>query len=132
MHSFCPALSVISDSLHLSHNVAGVTFLALGNGAPDIFSVYSAIVNTDDGIKLALGELFGAGTFVTTVVVGAVSILVPFKLTRRPFIRDVVVYLIATTWVSYLRSVGRERASASRCCASYRSHCLRDLVLPGV
>lgn len=45
---FCPALSVISDTLKLSHNVAGVTFLALGNGAPDIFSVYSSIVNAKE------------------------------------------------------------------------------------
>ena len=29
---FCPALSVISDVLGLSQNVAGVTFLAFGNG----------------------------------------------------------------------------------------------------
>ena len=36
---FCPALGAISDTLGLSDNVAGVTFLALGNGAPDIFSV---------------------------------------------------------------------------------------------
>lgn len=100
---FCPALSVISDVLGLSQNVAGVTFLAFGNGAPDIFSVYASI-NAGDSIKgtaLALGELYGAGMFVTTVVVGVVSIAVPFKLTRRPFIRDVMAYLTAAVW-SYI------------------------------
>ena len=64
--SFCPALTVISDTLKLSHNVAGVTFLALGNGAPDIFSVYSSINNVDNGARLALGELFGTSSLVTT------------------------------------------------------------------
>lgn len=43
---FCPSLAVISTTLGLSDNVAGVTFLALGNGAPDIFSVYAGVVNT--------------------------------------------------------------------------------------
>ncbi|EGD75575.1 hypothetical protein PTSG_06644 [Salpingoeca rosetta] len=95
---FCPALSVISDTLKLSHNVAGVTFLAFGNGAPDIFSVYSSINNAKNGVQLAVGALFGAGTFVTTVVVGTVSFYYPFALTRRPFLRDVSTYLIATTW----------------------------------
>ena len=52
-------MSVISDTLKLSHNVAGVTFLAFGNGAPDIFSVYSSINNAKNGIQLALGALFG-------------------------------------------------------------------------
>lgn len=32
----CPALAGIAEDLHLSSDVAGVTLLALGNGAPDI------------------------------------------------------------------------------------------------
>lgn len=39
---FCPNLSAIATTLKLSHNVAGVTFLAFGNGAPDIFSAMVA------------------------------------------------------------------------------------------
>lgn len=98
---FCPALSVISDTLRLSHNVAGVTFLALGNGAPDMFSMYSSIMNATErarGTSLALGALFGAGCFVTTVVVGTVAMVVPYRLTRRPFLRDITVYLVAVLW----------------------------------
>jgi sodium/potassium/calcium exchanger 6 len=36
---FVPTLVTISDTLRLSPSVAGVTFLALGNGAPDIASI---------------------------------------------------------------------------------------------
>lgn len=99
---FCPALSVISDTLNLSDNVAGVTFLAFGNGAPDIFSVVTSIVNStgNKGASLAIGELFGAGMFVTTVVVGAVGWTVPFTVTRRPFLRDVLCYIAAATWTA--------------------------------
>eukprot|EP01137_Pigoraptor_chileana_P016824 Opistho-2@73970 len=92
---FCPALSVISTTLNLSQNVAGVTFLALGNGAPDIFSVIASITASKDGAALAVGELAGSGLFVSTVVVGSVAIAVPFTVTRRPFLRDASFYLVA-------------------------------------
>ncbi|XP_078600082.1 mitochondrial sodium/calcium exchanger protein-like isoform X1 [Branchiostoma floridae x Branchiostoma japonicum] len=96
---FCSALKVISDTLKLSQNIAGVTILAFGNGAPDIFSAVAAITN-NNGVNagLAIGALFGAGVFVTTVVVGAVAILTPFEMMQRPFLRDVVFYLAAAFW----------------------------------
>eukprot|EP00058_Branchiostoma_floridae_P006381 XP_002591869.1 hypothetical protein BRAFLDRAFT_60024 [Branchiostoma floridae] len=77
----------------------GVTILAFGNGAPDIFSAVAAITN-NNGVNagLAIGALFGAGVFVTTVVVGAVAILTPFEMMQRPFLRDVVFYLAAAFW----------------------------------
>ena len=46
---FCPSLAVISKSLRLSQNVAGVTILAFGNGAPDIFSSLAGIQQARPG-----------------------------------------------------------------------------------
>lgn len=39
--------------------------------------------------------------FVTTIVVGVVAYTKPFTLTRRPFIRDVVIFLAAAGWVRW-------------------------------
>ncbi|XP_053555810.1 mitochondrial sodium/calcium exchanger protein [Bombina bombina] len=55
---FCPNLSAISHSLRLSHNVDGVTFLAFGNGAPDVFSAVAAFSDSRTA-GLAIGALFG-------------------------------------------------------------------------
>ncbi|XP_061196884.1 mitochondrial sodium/calcium exchanger protein-like [Saccostrea echinata] len=96
---FCPALTVISKTLHLSHNIAGVTFLAFGNGAPDIFSAIAAIGNAKNGeAGLAFGALLGAGVFVTAVVAGTIAIIHPFDAMQRPFLRDIVFYLAAVFW----------------------------------
>ena len=70
-----------------------MTLLALGNGAPDLFSSFSATDN--DSPDLAVGGVVGAGIFITTVCVGGVAFLAPFKVTRRPFLRDVVFYIVA-------------------------------------
>lgn len=94
---FCPNLSAISTSLHLTHNVAGVTFLALGNGAPDIFSAIAAFSHPHTA-GLAVGALFGAGIFVTTVVAGSVALVKPFAVASRPFLRDVSFYMVAVFW----------------------------------
>lgn len=96
---FCPALTVISHTLKLSQNIAGVTFLAFGNGAPDIFSAVAAISASKNGdAGLAIGALFGAGIFVTTMVAGAIAFTRPFKMVERPFLRDVIFYLGAAFW----------------------------------
>lgn len=94
---FCPNLSAISTSLHLTHNVAGVTFLALGNGAPDVFSAIAAFSHPHTA-GLAVGALFGAGIFVTTVVAGSVALVKPFAVASRPFLRDVIFYMVAVFW----------------------------------
>ncbi|XP_078277328.1 mitochondrial sodium/calcium exchanger protein [Rhinoraja longicauda] len=94
---FCPNLAAISTSLKLSHNVAGVTFLALGNGAPDLFSAMAAFSDTRTA-SLAIGALFGAGIFVTTVVAGGVGLARPFTVASRPFLRDVTFYMAAVFW----------------------------------
>ncbi|XP_029426445.1 mitochondrial sodium/calcium exchanger protein isoform X3 [Nannospalax galili] len=91
---FCPNLSAISTSLKLSHNVAGVTFLAFGNGAPDIFSALVAFSDPRTA-GLAIGALFGAGVLVTTVVAGGITILRPFVAASRPFLRDITFYMVA-------------------------------------
>jgi len=97
---FCPAIEIISKTLRLSQNIAGVTIMALGNGAPDIFSALAGIGQGRP--ELVFGSLFGAGVFVTTCVAGAVSIAQPFKLMERPFLRDVTFYLVAGFWAFYI------------------------------
>ncbi|KAG0243979.1 hypothetical protein BGX31_010014 [Mortierella sp. GBA43] len=84
---FCPNLSTIAKQLHLSESMTGVTFLAFGNGSPDVFSTFSAI-GAGSG-SLAIGELVGAASFITSVVVGSMAIIKPFKVSRAPFLRDV-------------------------------------------
>ncbi|XP_078010467.1 mitochondrial sodium/calcium exchanger protein isoform X6 [Phascolarctos cinereus] len=91
---FCPNLSAISITLKLSHNVAGVTFLAFGNGAPDVFSVLVAFSNSHTA-GLGIGALFGAGVLVTTVVAGGIAIIRPFTAASRPFFRDIIFYMAA-------------------------------------
>ncbi|XP_043757631.1 mitochondrial sodium/calcium exchanger protein isoform X3 [Cervus elaphus] len=103
---FCPNLSAISTTLKLSHNVAGVTFLAFGNGAPDIFSALVAFSDPRTA-GLAFGALFGAGVLVTTVVAGGIAILRPFTAASRPFLRDIVFYMAAVLLIFTALYCGR-------------------------
>ncbi|KAH7106497.1 Sodium/calcium exchanger protein-domain-containing protein [Auriculariales sp. MPI-PUGE-AT-0066] len=84
---FCPNLATISSVLGLDEAVAGVTFLAFGNGSPDLFSTFSAM-KAGSG-DLAIGELVGAASFITSVVVGSLCIIRPFQVPRWSFLRDV-------------------------------------------
>ncbi|EFX89188.1 hypothetical protein DAPPUDRAFT_310076 [Daphnia pulex] len=103
---FCPALQIMAEKMKMSDNVAGVTLLALGNGAPDIFSSLAGI--RQGRAELAFGELFGAGIFCTTIIAGSISFIKPFPVMQRPFLRDCVFYLAAVYfvfWVFYHRYV---------------------------
>ena len=97
---FCPNLATLAYILGLDENVAGVTFLALGNGSPDVFSTFSAM-RSNTG-SLAVGELFGAASFIVSCVVGSMCIIHPFKVEKYPFLRDVGFFFIAVSLVLFV------------------------------
>ncbi|KAK4696607.1 solute carrier family 24 (sodium/potassium/calcium exchanger), member 6, partial [Lecanoromycetidae sp. Uapishka_2] len=90
---FCINLSTIASILGMSESMAGVTFLAFGNGSPDVFSTFAAM-KTHSG-SLAVGELIGAAGFITAVVAGSMALVRPFKVARKSFVRDVGFFIVA-------------------------------------
>ncbi|KAL5503823.1 hypothetical protein ACEPAH_7894 [Sanghuangporus vaninii] len=105
---FCPNLATLAAGLGLDENVAGVTFLALGNGSPDVFSTFSAM-RAGAG-ALAIGELLGAASFIVSVIAGTMCIIRPFSVEPRPFLRDVgfftvaVALLLGILWDEHIRA----------------------------
>nr|GAT60796.1 predicted protein [Mycena chlorophos] len=93
---FSPNLATMAQMLGLDENVAGVTFLAFGNGSPDVFSTFSAM-RANSG-SLAIGELLGAASFIVSCVVGSMCVIKPFQLHRATsFFRDVGFMLVAVS-----------------------------------
>ena len=64
--------------------------MALGNGAPDVFTAWNAIHQASD-LPLVLAELLGASIFITTVVLGSVLLAssTATNVSPKPFARDV-------------------------------------------
>jgi solute carrier family 24 (sodium/potassium/calcium exchanger), member 6 len=80
----------------MSESLAGVTFLAFGNGSTDVFSTFAAM-NTHSG-SLAVGELFGAAGFITAVVAASMALVNPFQVARKSFVRDVGFFIVAASF----------------------------------
>ncbi|KAK9236834.1 Sodium/calcium exchanger protein-domain-containing protein [Lipomyces kononenkoae] len=95
----CPNLNTISDLLGMSESLAGVTFLALGNGSPDVFSTYAAM-KAGSG-SLAVGELIGAASFITSVVAGSVAIICPFTVDLDSFLRELGFFTAAVAFAMF-------------------------------
>lgn len=76
--------------------MAGVTFLAFGNGSPDVFSTFAAM-NSHSG-SLAVGELIGAAGFITAVVAGSMALVREFKVGKKTFVRDVGFFIVAASF----------------------------------
>ena len=102
---FTPNLATIAQLLGLDEDVAGVTFLAFGNGSPDVFSTFSAM-RAGSG-SLAIGELIGAASFIVSCVVGSMCIIKPFKVHRGPFLRDVGFFTVAVSLLLVILKDGR-------------------------
>ena len=92
----CINLSTIATILGMSESLTGVTFLAFGNGSPDVFSTFAAM-SSNSG-SLAVGELMGAAGFITAVVAGSMALVKPFNVARRSFVRDVLFFTVAASF----------------------------------
>jgi len=92
---FSPSLEMFSMKMGLPPRFAGVTLLALGNGAADVSATISAISqNPQEGYQMALGALTGAGMFVGTVVAGIVIVIAGGVKCRGALVRDLVMFII--------------------------------------
>ena len=97
---FCPVVKRLTAVLNLAPNTAGVTFLAFGNGAPDVFSSLAAFLEGDG--KIGVGAIVSGGSFVSAFVVGAVAICAgPFPV-YNGYIRDIGFYFAATLLVFWV------------------------------
>ncbi|VDM57696.1 unnamed protein product [Angiostrongylus costaricensis] len=100
---FSPCVSSIVAHLKISESVAGATFLAFGNGAPDIFGAVASVLSSPKPkAGLALGELLGAGIFVTTMVNATIIFVRPFRIDVFATLRDLIFYIIALSWILFV------------------------------
>lgn len=81
----------------MSESLAGVTLLAMGNGAPDVLTSVSAAGSEHTGMFFSVGSLAGSGLFVTGVVTAFVIIFSKkqIELPGLSILRDVVFYMAA-------------------------------------
>ena len=87
---FSPSLEMFSKKFGLPPRFAGVTLLALGNGAADVSAIMSAVTsNPETGYLMALGSLTGGGMFIGTVVAGVVIVTAGDVTCRGALVRDV-------------------------------------------
>lgn len=94
----CPNLYTISKLLSMSDNLAGLTLVALGNGAPDVLSTYTAMaLGSSD---LAVAELIGAAFFILTIVVGTMGMVHPFAVPKQAFLRDATFFALVVAIVA--------------------------------
>lgn len=103
----CINLSTIASILGMTESLTGVTFLAFGNGSPDVFSTFAAM-RSNSG-SLAVGELVGAACFITAVVAGSMALVEPFQVARRSFVRDVGFFAVAASFSLVFLSDGSLR-----------------------
>lgn len=89
------SITRIIETFKINQNIAAVTLLAFGNGAPDVISTLVAS-SEPEGISFSINSVLGSGMFITSFVLGLVvyrgkDILVNSNM----FNRNLILYLIA-------------------------------------
>ncbi|KAI9093652.1 hypothetical protein K1719_027101 [Acacia pycnantha] len=114
---FCYSLESLSNILKLSPTIAGVTLLSLGNGAPDFFASVVSFTRSSNG-AVGLNSILGGAFFVSSIVLGIISILVSPKqiaVDKASFIRDVLFFLFTLLVLLIIISIGKITLLGSIC-----------------
>jgi solute carrier family 24 (sodium/potassium/calcium exchanger), member 6 len=105
-----PSLEYMTVRFGLSESLAGVTLLAFGNGAPDVFSAIAAAQSGSgsndqetENELLSISALTGSAFFISTVVT-ALSIFAAkpdkrIQVTPIFFIRDIIFYIMVMMYL---------------------------------
>ena len=92
------ALAKMSKIFKMSESLAGVTLVALGNGAPDVVGGLAASNSaSSDGINLSIGALVGSSLVLTHFISPLVTLIAPnstMKMPSRTYMRDLIFLVI--------------------------------------
>jgi sodium/potassium/calcium exchanger 6 len=108
-----PSLDTIVTRFKVQESLAGVTLLAFGNGAPDVFSNIAAVLGQEDSpnATVSLSILLGGTYFITCVVVSLSTFasnlnedpngkpIRQIKVTPKLFVRDIVFFMFITVYL---------------------------------
>ncbi|XP_054081979.1 mitochondrial sodium/calcium exchanger protein-like isoform X2 [Zeugodacus cucurbitae] len=83
----------------MSENVAGVTLVAFGNGAPDIFS---SLAYLDSNTRRLYADIFASALFVVLIVAGIIFYGYPFAAQPYLLLRDALFLLLDICVVDYI------------------------------
>ncbi|XP_047671658.1 sodium/potassium/calcium exchanger 2-like isoform X2 [Tachysurus fulvidraco] len=91
---FVPALTVITDKLQISDDVAGATFMAAGGSAPELFTSVIGVFISHSNV--GIGTIVGSAVFNILFVIGMCALFSReiLNLTWWPLFRDVSFYII--------------------------------------
>ncbi|XP_056136352.1 sodium/potassium/calcium exchanger 2-like [Lampris incognitus] len=98
---FVPALTVITEKLAISDDVAGATFMAAGGSAPELFtSVIGVFVSHSN---VGIGTIVGSAVFNILFVIGMCALFSKevLHLTWWPLFRDVSFYIVGLLMLIY-------------------------------
>lgn len=91
---FVPALTSVAYKLNIPAEIAGLTLLAFGNEVANVASYFAAV--STNTFNLAIGDVFGGGFFVTSVVLASVCFFgKDIRVDGYSFVRDVLFLLVA-------------------------------------
>ncbi|XP_067380432.1 sodium/potassium/calcium exchanger 2-like isoform X1 [Channa argus] len=91
---FVPALTVITEKLSISDDVAGATFMAAGGSAPELFTSVIGVFISHSNV--GIGTIVGSAVFNILFVIGMCAIFSKeiLNLTWWPLFRDVSFYIL--------------------------------------
>lgn len=91
---FVPALTVITEKLAISDDVAGATFMAAGGSAPELFTSVIGVFISHSNV--GIGTIVGSAVFNILFVIGMCAVFSKeiLNLTWWPLFRDVSFYII--------------------------------------
>lgn len=69
---FVPSLEVISETLSLSEDVAGATFMAAGSSAPELFTAIIGVAFESD---VGVGTIVGSAVFNILIIIALTAAL---------------------------------------------------------
>ncbi|XP_009077010.1 PREDICTED: sodium/potassium/calcium exchanger 2 isoform X1 [Acanthisitta chloris] len=91
---FVPSLTVITEKLAISDDVAGATFMAAGGSAPELFTSLIGVFISHSNV--GIGTIVGSAVFNILFVIGMCAIFSReiLNLTWWPLFRDISFYII--------------------------------------